>query len=149
MAVPYMFYRRLGVADEDVKLRSSVGRLCAAGCDIAGVHTLSYGGGGASPALTRTAVAHCSWNYMLPNEVVLHGTRGILRLNSVWAAAEISLSGPVSRSRPCIGSPCLKHCVHGASIGHAPGRARARPRGHSGALRGGGASCSREVVGGR
>eukprot|EP01047_Picozoa_sp_COSAG01_P124539 COSAG01_NODE_53532_length_338_cov_1.393305_1_plen_28_part_10 len=28
-----MFYRRLGVADEDVKLRSSVGRLCAAGCD--------------------------------------------------------------------------------------------------------------------
>eukprot|EP01047_Picozoa_sp_COSAG01_P066873 COSAG01_NODE_9321_length_2484_cov_7.972327_3_plen_101_part_00 len=78
MAVPYMFYRRLGVADEDVKLRSSVGRLCAAGCDIAGVHTLSYGGGGAPAAVTRTAVRH---------------------------------------SCACIGSPCLRRCVHGAPIG--------------------------------
>ena len=62
IAVPYMFYRAAGVPDSDITLHSSVGTLCAAGCDIAGVHTLSYGGG-------RTAIAHCSWNYMLPNEV--------------------------------------------------------------------------------
>ena len=75
MAVPYMFFRHLGVADDDVCMISSVGSLCAAGCDIAGVHTLSYGQAGQS---TRTAIAHCSWNYTLPNEVVLYGTRGIL-----------------------------------------------------------------------
>jgi hypothetical protein len=32
----------------------------------------------------------------------------------------------VSRSCACIGSPCLRHCVHGASIGGGGGGARAR-----------------------
>lgn len=64
-------------------------RLLVTGADISGTHTLSYG---TEPE--RTAVAHCSWRYMLPNEVVLYGTKGILTLNSVWGATEISVSGP-------------------------------------------------------
>lgn len=80
--------------------------------------------------LARTAVAHCSWRYMVPNEVcvplaivrllpwlattpaksippakscsaravaqvVLHGTKGVLTLNSVWGADEVAINGPV------------------------------------------------------
>merc|ERR1719203_77032 len=71
-------------------MRSSVGMLCAGGADISGTHTLSYGKGPSQ----KTAVAHCSWRYMLPNEVVLYGTKGILTLNSVWAADRITVSGP-------------------------------------------------------
>jgi hypothetical protein len=78
--------KAMGIADEEIRLRSSVGSLCVGGADISGTHTLSYG--------ERTAVAHCSWQYMLPNEVVLYGTKGILKLNSVWGADEISISGP-------------------------------------------------------
>lgn len=89
IAVPYMFYKQMGISDESIALRSSVGSLCAAGADISGTHTLSYG---ANPE--RTAVAHCSWRYMLPNEVLLYGTKGILTLNSVWGATQISVSGP-------------------------------------------------------
>jgi predicted dehydrogenase len=89
IAVPFMFYKQMGISDELITLRSSVGSLCAGGADISGTHTLSYG---SEPE--RTAVAHCSWRYMLPNEVVLYGTKGILTLNSVWGATEISVSGP-------------------------------------------------------
>lgn len=86
MAVPFMFFKQMGVPDHEIQLRSSVGSLCVAGADISGVHTLSYG--------DKTAMAHCSWRYMLPNEAVLYGTKGILTLNSVWAADEICISGP-------------------------------------------------------
>lgn len=89
IAVPFMFYKQAGISDETIVLRSSVGSLCVGGADISGTHTLSFG---VEPE--RTAVAHCSWRYMLPNEVVLYGTKGILSLNSVWGATEISISGP-------------------------------------------------------
>ena len=45
------------IPDEEIQLRSSVGQLCAGGCDISGTHTLSYGTGAAE----KTATAHCSW----------------------------------------------------------------------------------------
>jgi hypothetical protein len=44
------------------------------------------------------------------------------------AAAGTITAANVSRSRACIGSPCLKHCVHGASIGAGGGRRRQRRR---------------------
>eukprot|EP00413_Alexandrium_margalefii_P032823 CAMPEP_0204561292 /NCGR_PEP_ID=MMETSP0661-20131031/33101_1 /ASSEMBLY_ACC=CAM_ASM_000606 /TAXON_ID=109239 /ORGANISM="Alexandrium margalefi, Strain AMGDE01CS-322" /LENGTH=379 /DNA_ID=CAMNT_0051568697 /DNA_START=39 /DNA_END=1178 /DNA_ORIENTATION=- len=91
IAAPYMFFRALGVRDDQVHVQASVGALDVAGCDISGVLTLSYGADG---EVERTAVAHSSWRYMLPNEVVLHGTKGVLTLNSVWGADQVSVNGP-------------------------------------------------------
>jgi hypothetical protein len=39
--------------------------------------------------------------------------------SSLYEAA--AMENEVSHSCACIGSPCLRHCVHGASIGHVPG----------------------------
>jgi hypothetical protein len=45
------------------------------------------------------------------------GVRGVVA--EAPAGGPPAPSAAVSRSCVCIGSPCLRHCVHGASIGAA------------------------------
>jgi hypothetical protein len=91
----------------------------------------SFPQGGAVAATEHTMHLHCEGEGS-PPVIFMHGYSGQLR---DWSHIQPAVARHtracafVSRSCACIGSPCLRHCVHGASISTGPLRLRRlRPR---------------------
>ena len=90
ISVPMFFFRQehpsAAVDGAGSIVVRSTGSVNEGGSDTSGVHVVDYGAAG------RT-IAHCSSEYTLPNEVVLYGSAGSMRLNSAWGPSSIELNG--------------------------------------------------------
>eukprot|EP01052_Picozoa_sp_SAG31_P028076 SAG31_NODE_2678_length_5265_cov_2.765389_3_plen_177_part_00 len=91
LTIPNFFFRQEYDHDDSSLTISSVGTLNQAGADVSGHYIVNYPGAG-------RALAHITREYPLPNETLLYGTSGQIRLNSTWGPSAFELDARGSRS---------------------------------------------------